>query len=161
MDNLSPRRLYSPTYSDIHTAVWGIAQQIRLYGMNLECVVGVSRGGVIPSVLLSHMLGIPMIPISYSAKNGNGDNKDHSNVLPVIPYNSYIIFDDIVDSGETLSEIVNVYSKEGLLNTTEIYTGCVYFKQQPNPPIVPNVFWMSIPEDAPFVDFPWENKFVI
>lgn len=154
-------RLYTPTYDDIHNAIWGIAQQIKLYGIELECVVGVARGGLMPSVLLSHMLGLPMIPISYSAKHGKGDNKDHSNTLPVIPYNNYIIFEDIVDSGNTLAEIVNHYSKEGVKNTDEIYTGCVYFKQQPHPPIVPNVFWVSIPEDAPFVNFPWEHKFVV
>ena len=72
-----------------------------------------------------------------------------------------MIFEDIVDSGETLSEITNTYATRGMATTADIYTGCLYFKQQPNPPIVPNVFWVSIPENSPFVNFPWEHKSIL
>lgn len=147
-------RLYNPTYDDIHDACWGLSKQILLYGIELEAIVGIARGGLVPATALSQMLDIPLIPISYSAKDGKGDNKNHLNQLPEIPYKRILLLDDICDSGKTLSELAKYYDKPG---DRRVYTAAIYFKQQQSPPIVPNLFWVSINEhDENWIHFPWE-----
>lgn len=149
-------RTYSPSYDDIHTACWTIAYQSKMMRLELDGVVGVARGGLVPGTIISHMLQLPFFPISYSSKQGVGDNKNHHNELPTIPYRNFLIVEDIIDSGRTMFELVKHYvSTEPNINQ-KIYTACIYYKD--NPHIVPDFNWLIIDKDAPFVTFPWENN---
>ena len=55
---------------------------------NIDSVMGLPRGGLIPAVLISHELGIPLV---------------------IEPENNTIIVDDINDTGETLSNAPGRY----------------------------------------------------
>ena len=148
-------KLYHPTYDQIHDACWGLGKQIQLYNMRPDLIIGVSRGGLMPANTLSQMLNIPLIPVSYSSKKGKGDDRNHDNRLPVIDgKKTILILDDICDSGHTLKEIADIYTN--VTNHT-VYTAAIYYKRISNPPIVPNLMWVTIPEDAPWVIFPWEK----
>ena len=57
--------------------------------LEIENIYGLPRGGLIPAVMLSHQLGIPMV------KGDIGPNT--------------LIVDDICDSGETLDKFVKKY----------------------------------------------------
>ena len=57
--------------------------------LEIENIYGLPRGGLIPAVMLSHQLGVPM------AKGDIGPNT--------------LIVDDICDSGETLDKFVKKY----------------------------------------------------
>ena len=151
-----------PSYAAIHNACIEVfAPHIKECDCNIEYVVGLTRGGLIPAAILSHLMGdIPMIPVSYSSKNGKGDDKAHNNVLPEIgKYKGFgmsrsdiLIVDDICDSGKTLHEVYSHYVMLG----HQVFTAVLYYKEIPNGPIVPNVYWEKIPEDAGWVHFPWE-----
>lgn len=153
-------RLYRPTYVDIKDACEGIANQIRMYGIEFDSIVGVSRGGLVPANELSHMLEIPLMPIAYSSKSGHGDNRDHSNTIPEFRNQTLLIVDDICDSGYTLAELADLYTNSCDMNgdwNNTVYTCCIYYKKQPNPIHVTNFSWLTIPENAPWVIFPWET----
>ncbi len=157
---ISTEKLYNPTYDDITDACIGIAKQILLYDIKFDAIVGVSRGGLIPATILSQLLGIPLIPVSYSAKEGNGDNRDHDNILPVIDNKTILIMDDICDSGYTLKELSEHYTHSSSLTmtfTNTVYTGCIYYKMREQPVIATNFSWVTIQEDAPWVIYPWET----
>lgn len=147
-------KLYKPSYDDIHRACTGLAHQIELYGVKFDAIVGISRGGLVPANALSHQLNIPLIPVCYSSKAGNGDNRDHSNTLPTIDDKTILILDDICDSGHTLKELADHYHK-GMAN--RVYTGCIYYKLRKDPVIVTNFSWVTVAEDSPWVIFPWEQ----
>jgi hypoxanthine phosphoribosyltransferase len=71
------------SWDDIKTAVESLAYQIKKSNIEISAIKGLQRGGLIPAVMLSHLLDIPMT-----------ENKIiGSNVLVV---------DDICDTGETL-----------------------------------------------------------
>lgn len=71
----------------------------------VDGIVGLTRGGLIPAVILSHKLGLPMRSLDYSSKQGEGD-KHHSNIIPDWFKNGrWIVIDDIVDSGYTFEEL--------------------------------------------------------
>ena len=117
-----------------------------------ECVVGLTRGGLIPAVSISHMLSLPMIPVCYSSKEGQGDNQDHSNELPELPYKRILIVDDIIDSGSTIEEVYRHYHVQP--NSGRIDVAVLYWKC--GAAWVPDMAWQEIPEDAPWIVFPWE-----
>jgi len=74
-----------------------------------DCVVGVVRGGYIPSEAISRAFKVPLVLVrasSYSDKSKIGS--------PVIsefigkPFGKVLIVDDLVDSGETLLQVKEI-----------------------------------------------------
>lgn len=74
-----------------------------------DCVVGIVRGGYIPSEAISRALKVPLVLVrasSYSDKSKIGS--------PVIsefigkPFGKVLIVDDLVDSGETLLQLKGI-----------------------------------------------------
>jgi len=147
-------RLLHPTYDDIHNACVGLAHQIQLYEFHIDVIVGVSRGGLMPANTLSQILDIPLVPVSYSSKTGKGDNQNHHNHLPLIVDKTILILDDICDSGNTLKEIHTYYM---LKNGNTVYTSAIYYKTVKEPAIIPNLHWVTLPEQCGWVIFPWEK----
>lgn len=76
-------------------------------------IIGVSRGGLIPAVYISHLTDIPMIPVDYSAEAGRGTSS-HTNIIPPIDkYTNVFIVDDIVDSGITVKHLKEWFEHKG------------------------------------------------
>lgn len=148
-------KLLHPTYDEIHKACLGFVQFFEYYGFQFPRILGVSRGGLLPALILSHLLNIPMTPISYSSKAGKGDNKNHENNLLSVPITeqSVLLVDDICDSGNTLNEIKQHYENQGIL----VYTLVLFYKERRVPVIIPSFRWKTIPEDSKWVVFPFEQ----
>lgn len=150
----------NPSYINVHRACQEFKDEIEALDSrpDYHCrsrpdyIVGLSRGGLIPATILSHMTDIPLVPVKYSSKSGNGDNRNHDNVLPHIDGATLLIVDDISDSGNTLREVVDHYRYEG----HTVRTAALYYKELANPVFVPDIVWKTIPEDGPWIVFPWE-----
>ena len=147
-----------PSYFTLHEACenW-IVPHVKRLKYQPQYIIGLSRGGLFPAIIISHMLDdMEMIPVRYSSKSGKGDDKNHSNALPLIqgchPPATLLIVDDICDSGLTLSEVVEFYKFRG----HHVYTATLYYKDIPGGPIEPDIYWHKIPEDAPWIVFPFE-----
>jgi hypoxanthine phosphoribosyltransferase len=117
-----------------------------------DLLLGLTRGGLIPAVMLSHMTGIPMIAAQYSSKDGAGDNKNHRNRLPNIDAEHIMIVDDIADSGYTLQEVSDHYTKQGHVVSTSV----LYYKE--GSVFSPTFHAAAIEADSPFIYFPWEME---
>ena len=85
------------TWDYIETAVDNIASQIESSELNIEYILGMPRGGLIPAVMLSHKLNIPLF------RPG------------MVLNNKVLIVDDICDSGLTLH-------KYNVITTATIHT---------------------------------------
>jgi hypoxanthine phosphoribosyltransferase len=72
------------SWDDIKTAVESLAYQIKKSNIEIYKIKGLQRGGLIPAVMLSHLLDIPMT-----------ENK--------IVGSNVLVVDDICDTGETLA----------------------------------------------------------
>jgi len=46
-----------------------IARQVSLSDFNPDVIVGVSRGGLVPGVALSHWFQLPMVPIQTALRD--------------------------------------------------------------------------------------------
>lgn len=116
-----------------------------------KAIIGLARGGLVPAVIMSHLLEIKMFPVSYSSKKGNGEYKAYENVLPAFPVTwDILIVDDICDTGYTMREVNDFYREAGHVTKT----ATLYHKE--GAVITPNFVWQSIPKDANWIEFPWE-----
>ena len=115
------------SWEEVEELVDLLAKQITKSGYQIEYIFGLQRGGLIPAVLLSHKLGIPM-------------TQD-----PTLPH--ILVVDDICDSGKTFHDIFIEYPKAKF--------ACLHFKPHIsyfNPDFSANKFF----SDA-WINYPWER----
>ncbi len=168
MDNIEAYALTHPSYTAIQQACKDVFMKtIVQEEWGIDYIVGLSRGGLIPAIILSHMLELPLVPVKYSSKSGAGDNKNHDNILPSIPVSyesgvgpgmelpTLLIVDDISDSGKTLREVIDHYEK----SDHKVYSAALYYKELSKPVVEPDVYWRSISEDSPWIVMPWERVY--
>jgi len=145
-----------PTYQDLDAACRHISDFIHYNATKIgktELIVGLTRGGLMPAVILSHTLNIPMVAVQYSSKIGNGD-KAHLNVLPELNAHSILLVDDICDSGETLNEVTSHYKHEGY----DVSSAVIYYKDLGEKIIYePDVWAIKISQNFGWVTFDWER----
>ena len=145
-----------PTYNDISAACRHITEFIHFNASaigKVDCIVGLTRGGLMPAVEMSHLMNIPMVAVQYSSKKGEGDKK-HANELPDIEGQSILLVDDICDSGHTLRELHDIYESKGY----KVFSAAIYYKTHDNPVYVPDVWAINISKNFGWVVFPFETK---
>lgn len=122
------------SWEEIEELVDILHSQITRSGYKITDIYGLQRGGLIPAVLLSHRLGIPMTKGTISPTT--------------------LIVDDICDSGETFSKIFQRYQTEYSF-PFNLKFACLHFKPHTsrfNPDFSANRFY----SDA-WISYPWET----
>ena len=78
-------------------------------------IVGIARGGLVPAVMLSHQLNLPMETLGVSFR----DNKaTHHTKFKPIKDARYLIVDDINDSGTTFKVVTDIFKNRRLDHRT-------------------------------------------
>lgn len=138
------------TQEQLQTFQQDAANYIETTKTDDSIIIGVSRGGLVPAVYVSHLSGLPMVPVDYSADEGRGTSK-HTNIIPPLDkYQTIYIIDDIVDTGITVKHLKDWFEHKGhivhVLAVVYKYTSC----------IVPELSYMKS-SSAEWVIFPWEK----
>ena len=103
-------------------------------GLEFKNIYGLPRGGLIPAVILSHQLGIPMV---------KGDIGPDT-----------LIVDDICDSGETLDKLVKKY--QTLYSFPfNLKTAVLHYK--PHTSCFEPTFYSEKWNKDVWLVYPWEN----
>jgi hypoxanthine phosphoribosyltransferase len=92
---------YNP--DQINSYLLEIVRQMYKDNFHPKCIVGLSRGGLVPGVKLSHYLDIPFYAL----------NKDESNLWlaeDALEGTEMLIVDDINDTGKTITELKKDWS---------------------------------------------------
>ena len=119
----------------------------RISERNYKKIVGISRGGLIPGVILSQALDIPFEPLQWQTRDGNKKDTLSIALKSTEDPNDILFVDDICDSGKTVGQIRNIfpesqwavlYSKKGDMGID--FTGERLYN---------NTQWLV---------FPWEKK---
>lgn len=118
------------TWEWVHEMVENIATQVD-QTQQLEAITGVSRGGLIPAILLSYRLDTPYIPLEQAQDLIPGRRK------------RIMLVDDIADSGYTMRGLEHFNFITATL--TKRYTSA----------FTPNIAGSIITDDHWLV-FPWE-----
>ena len=83
------------SYDEVHDMCRKIANNVTT---KYDHVIGISRGGVIPATILSHLLDLSRVRV----------HQIHDSIGKVITSpGNYLIVDEIFDTGETLKVVAN------------------------------------------------------
>jgi|TARA_B110000914_G_scaffold188314_1_gene173189 hypoxanthine phosphoribosyltransferase len=99
--NMSEPKMYI-NWSQMEKIVQLLA--LRIGEREYKRVIGISRGGLIPGVMISQMLDIPFTALQWQTRDGS--DKDVPTLLNLEENVDELIFvDDICDSGLTIQQI--------------------------------------------------------
>lgn len=152
-------------YNQIQRWCNRIAMDILKSGWRPDYVVGITRGGLVPGVILSHMLGVPMNTLKVALRDDDQDC-EHNCWMPedVVNDKNILIVDDINDTGETLKWIREDWDKS--VNQGNIAGR--WHKQVKVAVIINNlasdeqVDWCAMDinkvDDPCWIVFPWESN---
>jgi hypoxanthine phosphoribosyltransferase len=93
------------TWSQVEGAVLDIARQMSEHNWKPDYIVGITRGGAIPAVLLSQYTGIPMRPLQVSLRDSHDCVSDLAMAEDAFEGKKILVIDDINDQGSTINWI--------------------------------------------------------
>lgn len=131
------------SWQQIEDAVNNIVDRIKENQDTFDVIIGLSRGGLIPAVMLSHKLNIPLIPVVWQTRDGNTQWRD---IVAIHNKSTTLVVDDLVDSGRTYSEIMNIAGN--------VKFAALYNKQYS---IVLDYWGTTLYNDR-WLCFPWEKS---
>lgn len=86
--------------------VANICKQIANDGWRPDYVVGLTRGGLLPAVMISHYLDVPMQSLDVSLRDGGECTSNLGMAEDAFDGKNILIVDDINDQGNTLNWIM-------------------------------------------------------
>ena len=115
-------------------------------------IVGLSRGGLTPGVMMSHWMKKPFKTIKASLR----DFPEWENYLPRKTDDRVLIVDDICDSGETFSRI-REHINERKENGVDVRFATLWWNNECN--FTPHYYVNDIAKDSTntWIMFPWEG----
>lgn len=126
-------------WQQVQGAVLDIARQLSVDSWRPDYIVGITRGGAIPAVLLSQYLGVSMKPLEVSLRDGGqcvsdlGMAEDAFGCVPLEEQDviksrwdvsfkkNILVVDDINDTGATISWIKNDWASGCFPNETSVW----------------------------------------
>ena len=117
-----------------------------------DAVIGLTRGGLIPAVNLSHYYDCKLYTLNISLRDGKAP-KSKFKWQDVYKYNNLLIVDDINDSGRTLREVHNQFYLRDMKNPK-----FATLLSKPSSQMKVNVCGETINKDREddWIVFPWE-----
>ena len=154
-----------------------LAIQILKSDWRPEYIVGISRGGLTPAVMLSHILEVPMYTLKVTLRDGVEEDCDHNLWMSeeAIGYGkmgcledektNILIVDDINDSGATYQWIQQDWKSSCLPNLSEwnsVWGHNVRFAVLANnlaskESVDFSALEINKTEDPTWIVFPWER----
>ena len=128
-----------------------ICSQIEKDEFQPNVIVGISRGGLIPGVMMSHKLNVPFKPVHASTR----DFPHWENYLPRPTDKKILIVDDICDSGETFAKYYNYHQTEFSF-PFKLRTACLHYKPQTSS--FQPTLWANQWSSNDWIIYPWERK---
>jgi len=89
------------SWEEMRRDVNSLCREIVLDKFDPQVIVGISRGGLVPGVMMSHWFKLPFKPVQAALR----DFPDWEDYLPRKSDKRVLIVDDICDSGETFKRM--------------------------------------------------------
>jgi len=118
---------------EVNTCIHNIIKMMFDDNFKPDYIVGLSRGGLIPAVQLSHYLGLPMRTLKVSLSDKNESESNSGMAEDAFGYDSkpknILIIDDICDTGATFEWIMRDWESDWNLNKdrTDVWHNNVRF----------------------------------
>ena len=128
-----------------------LCRTISLDKFDPQVIVGISRGGLTPGVMMSHWMQKPFKPIKTSLR----DFPEWEDYLPKKTDERVLIVDDICDSGETFQKISDFITERGV--NVEVRFASLWWNNECN--FEPHYYVQECAKDSEgiWIHFPWEH----
>ncbi|BAD85926.1 xanthine/guanine phosphoribosyltransferase [Thermococcus kodakarensis KOD1] len=141
------------TWWQVDRAIFALADELRKNFMP-DVIVGVARGGLIPAVRLSHILGDLEVKVIDVKFYKDIDERMEKPVINIPLHGSLerkkvVIVDDVSDTGKTLEVVIEEVKKAG---AEEVKVACLSMK--PWTKVVPDFYVFRTDK---WIVFPWEE----
>ena len=140
------------TWEKIDEMVRKIAGKIRDSGFEPDIILGVSKGGLIPAVLLSDKIGVDVDIIGVQYYTGIKETKERPEITQEVSTDLHgkrvLVIDDVADTGHSLQLVMNYVKEKG---AEKIVTCTLHYK--PWSAIKPDCY---LKETEAWVIYPWE-----
>ena len=150
------KKLWYP-WDEMRRDVNTLCREIVLDKFDPCCIVGLSRGGLLPGVMMSHWLNKPFKPVKAALR----DFPEWEDYLPRKTDERVLIVDDICDSGETFTRMKN-YIKGPRMNQplelpTEVRFASLWWNNECD--FEPHYYAQECAKDKEgiWIHFPWEH----
>lgn len=162
-------KYYDYSYLIFEKAINRLAQQIKDAGHHFDYIGGISRGGLIPAARLSYMLNKPLVPIIWSLNDPHNLNDPCSWLgEEVFKGKRVLLVDDIVDNGDTISSLIEVWQTavkddpfnidaDGVLMLSDIEIASLIYNEEQNVPVDYYDMKIKRSENDFWFDFWWEQ----
>ena len=146
-------------WNDVTKSVDSICADIILSNIQIDSILGLSRGGLIPAVMIANQLGVSRVYSyglrSYSNKTG-GDVMTYQHCgAGDISGEHVLIVDDISDRGESLGYVKNQLTMK-LFDQSDINFHTCTVCKKPHTNFEPTWNGLVVDNDE-WVIFPWES----
>ncbi len=128
-----------------------LCRDITLDKFDPQVLVGLSRGGLTPGVMMSHWMQKPFKPIKTSLR----DYPEWEDYLPKKTDDRVLIVDDICDSGETFQRISDFIKERGV--GVEVRFASLWWNNECD--FEPHYYVQECAKDTEgiWIHFPWEH----
>ena len=146
----------------MQTGVLDIVTQMYHDEWRPDYIVGVTRGGLIPAVMMSHYTGIKMHTLDVRLRDG--DNQEHNAWMAEDAHagTNVLVLDDINDTGATFKYIIENFGKPATLGEPALLPPNVKFaaliNNKPSEVIVDyHGYEIDKSKNPAWIVFPWEE----
>ena len=128
-----------------------LCRDIILDKFDPQVIVGLSRGGLTPGVMMSHWFQKPFKPIRTALR----DFPEWEDYLPKKTDERVLIVDDICDSGETFQKISDFITERGV--DVEVRFASLWWNNEVD--FEPHYYVQECAKDSEgiWIHFPWEH----
>lgn len=135
-------------YNDYINDLSTVVNEIRKNDKKYDLIVGIAKGGLIPAVHLANIFNLPFASLQWS---GKGIRDCFNQQLLDAKDKNVLLVDDILDSGDTISEVLAVYKPMDI--ATLIYNSVNKHNLEPT-----YTGWIINRNEIPeWFDFWWEK----
>ena len=138
-------------WNEMRRDVNTLCRTITLDKFDPQVIVGLSRGGLTPGVMMSHWMQKPFKPIKTSLR----DFPEWEDYLPKKTDERVLIVDDICDSGETFQKISDFIKERGM--KVEVRFASLWWNNEVD--FEPHYYVQECAKDSEgiWIHFPWEH----
>lgn len=136
-----------------------LVRKIKKSKVEFSYIVALSRGGLIPGVVLSHKLGLRLVPISWSTRDH--EERESNCWVPedINDGHKVLVVDDIIDSGEALKTLFEDWQSSvcNKLDYSNVYIASLIYNKDQS--IVPEFYGTKISrkKTPEWFQFWWEK----
>jgi len=150
------------SYEEMRTDLLDIIKDAESWAPQI--IVGLTRGGLIPATMISHYFNVPLIPITLSLRDFKTDMsavefeiKQQIGIEKLLT-KRILVVDDMLDSGETLKELSEIFKKLDA-NIDNIKYATLYYNYANNAEFIPDFYAKVIDKSLrnEWIVFPFEN----